>query len=160
LSEYPYDYFQTGERDGYFYCLGLLTLFYAAGLTVQAEKHGNFGRADFILKYGEITRVVEIKVSHGDAGDIKLAAAALEQIKGKYYAGASPGPVLSGAVINDGSRMITAWECTGGIQNRPGGPATPENPAAPEKPVTPEKQRLNRRKGVPAPGPAELLYRR
>ncbi|MDR3153672.1 MAG: PD-(D/E)XK nuclease domain-containing protein [Deltaproteobacteria bacterium] len=119
LSEYPYDYYQSNKRDGYFYCLGLFTFFYASGLMFQAEKHANFGRADFVLKFDDFTWVVEIKVSHGDADDAKLAAAALEQIKAKNYAGASRNRVLLGAVINDDRRMITAWECRGGIKEKP-----------------------------------------
>ncbi|MDR3154133.1 MAG: PD-(D/E)XK nuclease domain-containing protein, partial [Deltaproteobacteria bacterium] len=138
LSEYPYDYFQTNRRDEYFYCLGLFTFFYASGLTVQAEKHGNFGRADFILKDGKLTWVVEIKVSYGNADDAKLAAAALEQIIGKNHAGASPNPVLIGAVINDGARVIKAWKCRGGIEEKPIDHLAPKKPAKPKEHLDPE----------------------
>jgi hypothetical protein len=119
MSEYPYDYYQTSKRDEYFYCLGLFTFFYAAGVTVLAEKHGNFGRADFILKYGECSWVVEITVAHGDDNDAALAASALRQTKEKNYPGGSLNPVLLGVTINDDARAVTAWECQGGIADKP-----------------------------------------
>jgi hypothetical protein len=140
LSEYPYDYYQTDKRDEYFYCLGLFTFFYASGLSVQAEKHGIFGRADFILKDEELTWVVEIKVSHGNADDTKLAAAALEQIKEKNYAGASQNPVLLGAVINDGARVIKSWECRGGIEEKPVDPLAQKGPTKPKGSLAPDSE--------------------
>jgi hypothetical protein len=139
LSEYPYGCRQTKKRDEYFYCLGIFTFFYPSGLTVHAEKRGIFGRADFVLKCEEFTWVVEIKVSHGSVDDTELAAVALGQIKEKKYAGASLNPVLLGVVINDEARMATAWECRGGIKEKPEETAAQKKPTAPGKPETLEK---------------------
>jgi hypothetical protein len=114
LSDIPYDYFKTGKRDEYFYCSHIFTLFYALNLYFQAEKHGNFGISDFIVKAGDQTWVIEVKVSHDDKDDQKLAGVAMKQIKGKNYFGAFLNPVLLGIAINDQARAIKAWLCEGG----------------------------------------------
>jgi hypothetical protein len=114
LSDLPFDYFKTGKRDEYFYCSHIFTLFYALNLYFKAEKHGNFGLSDFIVNAGDQTWVIEVKVSHDDKDDQKLAGVAMNQIKEKNYYGAHLNPVLLGIVINDQARAIKTWLCEGG----------------------------------------------
>jgi hypothetical protein len=71
------------------------------------------GRADFVVTYGGQTWVVEVKVSHDDKDDQKLAGEALTQIRETNYGGGYLNPVLLGLVVNDNSRSIKAWKCEG-----------------------------------------------
>jgi hypothetical protein len=118
LSQLPYDYFKTKSRDEYFYCNAIFTAFYAIGLDPHAEKHGNWGRADFIVKSIDQIWVIEIKVSHNNE-DKKLADEALTQIKETNYAGGYLNPVILGLVVNDKARAIKFWKCEGGLASKP-----------------------------------------
>ncbi|MDR1658450.1 MAG: PD-(D/E)XK nuclease domain-containing protein [Deltaproteobacteria bacterium] len=65
----------------------MFTLFYAIGADVEAEKHGNFGSADFVVKSEDQSWVIEMKVSHDDKDSQKLAEAAITQIEEKNLGG-------------------------------------------------------------------------
>ncbi|MDR1657309.1 MAG: ATP-binding protein [Deltaproteobacteria bacterium] len=118
LSKFPYDYHQK-KRDEFFYCPPILTLFFAMGLDIRAEQHGNWGRADFVVTYKAQNWIIEVKVSYNDTKDSQLAAGALTQIKEKNYGGGCQNPVLLGIVINDTTRLISTWECQGGLSAKP-----------------------------------------
>jgi hypothetical protein len=121
LSYIPQEYFGTRKRDEYFYCSHIFTLFYALNLYFKAEKPGNFGISDFIVKAGDQTWVIEVKVSHDDKDDQKLAGLAINQIKEKNYYGAYLNPVLLGIAINDKARAIKARLCEGGASRTKNG---------------------------------------
>jgi hypothetical protein len=108
------------KRDESWYRSSLFALVYAAALDPRAEVHGNLGRADIILSFGDQVWVLELKVRHhDDSKDEILAKNALKQIYEKNYAGSFDDPVLLGLVINDEDRLIKAWECRGGLAERP-----------------------------------------
>jgi hypothetical protein len=143
MIELPYDYFQTGKRDEYFYGPMFFLIFSATGLAFQAEKHGHFGRSDFIINYDDITWVVELKVSNARGDGSGIAKSALAQIKETRYGEAFLNPVLLGLAINDKERRITAWECEGGLAHRQETMARPKlrlKPVSAAKRTEPENE--------------------
>jgi hypothetical protein len=118
LARVPFDYHQV-KRDECYYCAQMFTLFYAMGLNFSAEQHGRLGRSDFAVTHGSQSWIIELKVSHDEKDDARLAAVALSQIKAKDYGGGRLNPVLLAAVVNDRARAVTAWECEGGLAARP-----------------------------------------
>jgi hypothetical protein len=109
LIKIPYDYYGKTSRDEAFYCGLLFTLFYTIALELRAQEHGHLGRSDFVIKYGNQTWVIEVKISHKDSEDTDLAKAACDQIVAKDYGAGYKNPVLLGLVVNDEKRVITAW---------------------------------------------------
>lgn len=72
------------------------------------------------------------KRPHGVGDDTVLVKAALTRIRTR---GCGEGcqdenPLLSGLVVNDKAKKIKAWECEGGIAERP----DPQSETMPEKP--------------------------
>jgi hypothetical protein len=120
LSIIPYDYYTSAEkRDEGFYSAIFFTLFYAIGIDPQPRKHGNQGRSDFVVEYGRVPWIIEVKICHNNKGDNKLADTALKKIKETNYDGGFRNPVLLGLVVNDTTRSIKSWKCEGGILKTP-----------------------------------------
>jgi hypothetical protein len=103
----PYDYAKNEIRNEGFYCAQLLMIFNALNLNVQPEQHQHLGRPDFIIKYNQQTWILEVKVSHKDNEDEKIAQNALEQIWDKKYDAPYDTALLMGIVFNADKRAIT-----------------------------------------------------
>jgi hypothetical protein len=119
LSSLPYDDLKDGKLSEGQYRRDIFTLFYGAGLDPRAESHNIVGRSDVVLKYGGQAWVIELKTSKAGIKDVDLAHDALTQILERNYGGPYRNPVSLGAVINEKTRIIKAWECKGGLASKP-----------------------------------------
>jgi hypothetical protein len=119
LSSLPYDDLKDGKLSEGQYRRDIFTLFYGAGLDPRAESHNIVGRSDVVLKYGGQTWVIELKTTQAGKKDVDLAHDALTQILERNYGGPYRNPVSLGAVINEKTRIIKAWECKGGLATKP-----------------------------------------
>ncbi|MDR3135146.1 MAG: PD-(D/E)XK nuclease domain-containing protein [Deltaproteobacteria bacterium] len=77
------------------------------------------GRPGLAIHCGSQAWVIEVKLSHKDKDDKRLANDAQKQIHLNNYAGGNRDPVLLGLAINDNKRTITSWECQGGLMSKP-----------------------------------------
>jgi hypothetical protein len=119
LSKIPYDFYGSDKRDEGFYCSNIFTLLYSINLDPFAQKHGNFGRADFVISHLGQTWVIEVKIRPEGKDEKDLANQAISQIKEKNYSGGYLNPVLLGVVIDDKARAVTWWKCEGGTSSNP-----------------------------------------
>ncbi|GHV34011.1 ATPase AAA [Synergistales bacterium] len=117
LSKIPYDDYakaaanavpRGGDAREWIYRSTMLSYVYGIGLDVEAEVHGNKGRADMVVKFRGHIWVMEFKMTKHFASAAECAAAALNQIKEKGYADAFGEAMLLGLAIDDNERQITA----------------------------------------------------
>ncbi|MDR2340686.1 MAG: AAA family ATPase [Deltaproteobacteria bacterium] len=72
--EYYYgkkEYTNLKGSDGAFYCAQIFLVFYALNFNLQLEKHAALGRADFVVRAGNQTWAIGLKVSHNAANPNK-----------------------------------------------------------------------------------------
>jgi hypothetical protein len=119
LARIPYDDYtkaaqsrvgRNGDAREWIYRSTMLSYVYGLGLDVEAELHGNKGRADMVVKFRGHIWVMELKMTKHYASAAECAVAALNQIKEKGYADSFDEAMLLGLAIDDSERQITAIE--------------------------------------------------
>jgi hypothetical protein len=112
LSNIPYTLFEprrkTESEDSYttrreaFYHSIILTMFWAAGITIKAEEITALGRSDLILEFETDVYIIELKK--------QPAEKSLEQIKEKDYTGKYSGNIrFVGIEIDDKQRNLSGY---------------------------------------------------
>jgi hypothetical protein len=119
LSNIAYNDYGEASLSESFYRGHFSTLLYAMGVDAYAELHGNKGRSDLVFKLAGQAWVLEMKLNKKASGDAAMAKEAIKQILEKNYGGRYANPVLLGLVVNAKDRLIKAWECRGGLSERP-----------------------------------------
>jgi hypothetical protein len=106
------------SRDEYFYWEELFSLFYSIGIEPklqkhELQKHEQLGRVDFVLKCGDKTWIIHIKISYDEEKDLALAEEAILQMPELGNMTTDKNTVWLSLVINDQAVAITAWACPG-----------------------------------------------
>ncbi|MDR1314349.1 MAG: ATP-binding protein [Deltaproteobacteria bacterium] len=97
-----------GKKGESFYRSVLQAALWAAGAKTTPEKWENLGRLDLEVLFGQITYVIELKMSDNADGADAAVRAGMDQITKKDYGEASERPVLVSIAIGREERNIVA----------------------------------------------------
>jgi hypothetical protein len=90
----------------YFYRAVLVTYFRGVDSDVSAERHSSLGRSDIVVRHGQRTYVIGIKLAEDSAGARIAAENGLRQIQANEYGGSFKAPVLISIAIDKVRRNI------------------------------------------------------